>query len=161
MFVVAVTVGRECWMPLRVGDHNYWLIDPHWSGDQTGWALHGIPTASWVRCQFGRCHPSLPLQELPPSTVNKSAQGRPLIPADKAVLDRLEPYLTTKQCSHRTFTDKEKSCYPRNDIATYWQCENYPKVMLTAASQFVPPHPLPPPTSSPHPPTGLWPLMPA
>lgn len=36
-----------------------------------------------------------PIQELTPSTVNKSVQGRRFVPQNQAVLDRTEPYMTT------------------------------------------------------------------
>lgn len=35
--------------------------------------------------------------------------------------------MTTNNWYHRTFGREELSCYPKKDIATYWQCEDYPK----------------------------------
>ena len=41
------------------------------------------------------CTPPLCIQELTPSTVNRSVQGRRFVPQHQAVLDRNEPYMTT------------------------------------------------------------------
>ena len=70
------------------------------------------------------------LQGLCPSTVNKQLQGRSFVPQNQAILDRLEPYMTTNNWYHRTFSIRELSKYPKKDVATYWQCEDYPKVMF-------------------------------
>ena len=42
-------------------------------------------------------------------------------------MDLNDPYLTTTNKFHRRFTNKELDSYPRKDIATYWECEEYPK----------------------------------
>jgi len=42
-------------------------------------------------------------------------------------MDLNDPYLTTNNQIHRRFTDKELDSYLRKDIATYWECEEYPK----------------------------------
>jgi len=68
-----------------------------------------------------------PTKELTPSTVNRLAQGRPFVPQNQAVLDRNEPYMTTNNWYHRTFSRGELGRYPKKDVATYWQCEDYPK----------------------------------
>ncbi|XP_064400587.1 stabilizer of axonemal microtubules 3-like [Halichondria panicea] len=68
-----------------------------------------------------------PTKGLHSSTVNKALQGRSFIPQNQAVLDRLEPYMTTNHWYHRTFSGGELKKYPKKDVATYWQCENYPK----------------------------------
>ena len=70
------------------------------------------------------------LQGLCPSTVNRQLQGRSFIPQNQAILDRLEPYMTTNNWYHRTFSVRELNKYPKKDVATYWQCEDYPKVSL-------------------------------
>ena len=69
------------------------------------------------------------LQELSAATENIPLKGRQFIPRDQAVLDRLEPYMTTNNWYHRTFSKHELSRgqYPRKDVGTYWQCEEYPK----------------------------------
>lgn len=68
-----------------------------------------------------------PTKELIPSTVNREAKGRPFVPQNQAVLDRCEPYMTTNAWYHRTFSRRELGRYPKKDVATYWQCEDYPK----------------------------------
>ena len=70
------------------------------------------------------------MQDLPPTTVNKSAEGRPVVPSQGGMMDRLEPYLTTNHCFHRYFPPEERRGYPRSDAATYWICQNYPKVCI-------------------------------
>ncbi len=35
--------------------------------------------------------------------------------------------MTTNNWYHRRFTLEELNKYPKKDIATYWQCEDYPK----------------------------------
>lgn len=42
-------------------------------------------------------------------------------------MDLNDPYLTTTNKFHRRFTHKELDSYPRKDIATYWECEEFPK----------------------------------
>ena len=54
-------------------------------------------------------------------------RGRIYYPRDKAIMDLNDPYLTTNNKAHRRFTDKELDSYPRKDVATYWDCEEYPK----------------------------------
>ena len=46
---------------------------------------------------------------------------------DKGVLRHLDPYLSTTNKDHRAFTATELKHYPKKDIATYWECEEYPK----------------------------------
>ena len=67
------------------------------------------------------------LQTLVPSTENPKGHGRSFIPQEQAVLFRNEPYMTSNNWYHRTFSKQELSGYPRRDAATYWQCEDYPK----------------------------------
>ncbi len=68
------------------------------------------------------------MQDLPPSSVNRSAEGRPVVASEGGLFHKLEPYLTTNHRCHRYFPPEECSGYPRKDVATYWICENYPKV---------------------------------
>lgn len=75
-------------------------------------------------------------QALPAATVNPAAEGRALTTSEGGVLNRLEPYLTTNQHNHRYFTQQELAGYPCNDTATYWQCENYPKVCYTHYTDY-------------------------
>lgn len=35
--------------------------------------------------------------------------------------------MTTNDWCHRTFSKRELNAYPKKDVATYWQCEDYPK----------------------------------
>ena len=73
------------------------------------------------------CIPCLYLQELPPTAVNRQLQGKPFSPQNQAILFRNEPYMTTNDWYHRTFSKKELNEYPKKDVPTYWQCEDYPK----------------------------------
>ena len=71
--------------------------------------------------------PCLHFQDLPPTAVNQQLQGKPFIPQNQAILFRNEPYMTTNDWYHRTFSRKELNAYPKKDVPTYWQCEDYPK----------------------------------
>ncbi len=42
-------------------------------------------------------------------------------------MDLMDPYLTTTNQYHRSFKPKELQGYPKKNIATYWECEEYPK----------------------------------
>lgn len=68
-----------------------------------------------------------PTKELKPTTTISKLQGKNFKPEDQAILHRNEPYMTTNNWFHRTFTRKELNKYPKKDIVTYWQCEDYPK----------------------------------
>ncbi|XP_065835403.1 stabilizer of axonemal microtubules 3-like [Oscarella lobularis] len=46
-----------------------------------------------------------------------------------------EPYMTTSHKTHRPFTKVELGRYPRQDAATWWQCEDYPKAWGFGAKQ--------------------------
>lgn len=72
-------------------------------------------------------HTNGPTKELVPSGVNRGARGRGFVPQNQAVLDRLQPYLTSSKWFHRSFSSSELRRYPLKDAATYWQCEDYPK----------------------------------
>lgn len=62
-----------------------------------------------------------------PSTQNPKLQGKPFYVKDKAILNVLDPYLSTTQRDHRMFPKDEVNGYPRKDVPTYWQCEEYTK----------------------------------
>ena len=66
-------------------------------------------------------------QQVLPNTKNEKLRGRTFFPKDKAVMDLMDPYLTTNNKTHRRFTHQELDSFPRKDIATYWDCEEYPK----------------------------------
>ncbi|KAK6973335.1 hypothetical protein BgiMline_024537 [Biomphalaria glabrata] len=61
------------------------------------------------------------------STQNPKLQGKPFYVKDKGLLNILDPYLSTTQRDHRMFTPAELNDYPKKDIPTFWECENYPK----------------------------------
>lgn len=61
------------------------------------------------------------------STVNSDLAGRTLYPRDKEVLRHLDPYLSTTMKDHRAWGKEELDGYPKKDIATYWELEEYPK----------------------------------
>ena len=66
-----------------------------------------------------------------PSTTDQRSKGRLFVPQNQAVLDRLEPYMTSNKWYHRGFSRGELKEYPKKDVATYWQCEDYPKVCVS------------------------------
>lgn len=68
-----------------------------------------------------------PSKRLIPMTQNKETAGTVYYTVDKQVLKKLDPYSTTSQATHRPFSSNELCGYPRKDIATYWDCEGYPK----------------------------------
>lgn len=61
------------------------------------------------------------------TTENPKLQGNQFYVRDKGVLKLLDPYLTTTHQDHRSFTGTELKRYPKKDVATYWECEEYPK----------------------------------
>ncbi|ESO97527.1 hypothetical protein LOTGIDRAFT_104414 [Lottia gigantea] len=63
------------------------------------------------------------------STTNPKLQGKPFYVRDGGVLPLLDPYLSTTHKHHRSFKPSELKKYPKKDIATYWDCEEYPKSM--------------------------------
>jgi len=68
-----------------------------------------------------------PSKRLIPSTHNPATAGSLYYTMDRSVLRKLDPYCTTNNQTHRPFSDRELESYPRKDIATYWDCEGYPK----------------------------------
>lgn len=61
------------------------------------------------------------------TTQNPKLQGQPFYVRDKGVLNLLDPYLSTTHKDHRSFKPNELKKYPKKDVATYWECEEYPK----------------------------------
>lgn len=61
------------------------------------------------------------------TTQNPKLQGEPFYVKDKGVLRCLDPYLSTTNQDHRAFKPAELKRYPKKDVATYWDCEEYPK----------------------------------
>lgn len=53
--------------------------------------------------------------------------GRTIHPSDKGVLNLNDMYTTTNQSTHRKFKHGELKDYPQKDVATYYECEEYPK----------------------------------
>ncbi|KAK2163037.1 hypothetical protein LSH36_87g06000 [Paralvinella palmiformis] len=72
-------------------------------------------------------HTEGPSKKVVPTTENPKLKGKPYYVRDKGVLDLVDPYLTTTNMYHRSFKPKELQGYPKKDIATYWECEEYPK----------------------------------
>ncbi|KAL5269815.1 hypothetical protein ACHWQZ_G003325 [Mnemiopsis leidyi] len=68
-----------------------------------------------------------PSKRMIPTTQNKGTAGKVYYAVDQQVLRKLDPYLTTSQATHRPFSSNELCGYPRKDVATYWDCEGYPK----------------------------------
>jgi len=62
-----------------------------------------------------------------PSTRNEAVAGKTIHPSDKAVLNLNDMYTTTNMATHRKFKQPELKGYPQKDVATYWECEEYPK----------------------------------
>ncbi|KAK3602620.1 hypothetical protein CHS0354_034204 [Potamilus streckersoni] len=61
------------------------------------------------------------------ATENPKLKGEPFYVRDKGILRLLDPYLSTTHKDHRSFHPDEQKKYPKKDIATYWECEEYPK----------------------------------
>ncbi|KAJ8298646.1 hypothetical protein KUTeg_022706 [Tegillarca granosa] len=61
------------------------------------------------------------------TTQNPKLQGNPFYVRDHGVLRLLDPYLSTTHKDHRSFKPDELKKYPKKDVATYWECEEYPK----------------------------------
>ena len=79
-------------------------------------------------------------QLLPATTKNDAVAGCSIVPGEHAVREHLQPYLSTNRQQHRDFTRQELATYPYKDMATFWLCENYPKVcsiIITALACIV------------------------
>ena len=68
-----------------------------------------------------------PAKRVLPTTQNEKLKGKPFFVRDKGVMDLNDMYLTTTNKHHRSFKPKELESYPKKNVATYWECEEYPK----------------------------------
>ncbi|XP_072281933.1 stabilizer of axonemal microtubules 3 isoform X2 [Pyxicephalus adspersus] len=69
-----------------------------------------------------------PSQSIVATTENKGLSRDPYYIRDGGVLSLNDIYASTTMRDFRTFTAKELESYPKKDILTYWQAEDYPKV---------------------------------
>nr|XP_033815947.1 uncharacterized protein LOC117367485 isoform X1 [Geotrypetes seraphini] len=72
-------------------------------------------------------HNKGPSQDMVPSTENKALNGSLYYICDQGVLNRNDIYASTTARDFRAFTKEELEGYPKKDILTYWQGEEYPK----------------------------------
>ncbi|XP_053308157.1 uncharacterized protein LOC128470312 [Spea bombifrons] len=72
-------------------------------------------------------HNSGPSQSIVASTENRALSGKPYYIRDKGVLALNDIYASTTTRDFRAFTAKELGSYPKKDVLTYWEAENYPK----------------------------------
>uniref|UniRef100_UPI00398F57D3 stabilizer of axonemal microtubules 3 n=1 Tax=Pristiophorus japonicus TaxID=55135 RepID=UPI00398F57D3 len=68
-----------------------------------------------------------PSKNIVASTENPARAGQEFYVQDKDVLRQNEIYLSTTNKDFRPYKKNELEGYPRKDIATYWQTEDYPK----------------------------------
>ncbi|XP_040271521.1 uncharacterized protein LOC120986902 isoform X2 [Bufo bufo] len=68
-----------------------------------------------------------PSQAIVATTENRTLSGEPFYIRDKGVLSLNDIYASTTARDFRAFTAKELEGYPKKDILTYWQAEDYPK----------------------------------
>ncbi|XP_044134079.1 uncharacterized protein LOC122926684 isoform X1 [Bufo gargarizans] len=68
-----------------------------------------------------------PSQAIVATTENRTLAGEPFYIRDKGVLSLNDIYASTTARDFRAFTAKELEGYPKKDILTYWQAEDYPK----------------------------------
>nr|KAG5695434.1 hypothetical protein BaRGS_033559 [Batillaria attramentaria] len=61
------------------------------------------------------------------SSQNPKLQAKPFYVRDRGILTHLDPYLSTTHKDHRSFKPTELRAYPKKDIPTYWDCEEYTK----------------------------------
>lgn len=66
-------------------------------------------------------------REIIPSSENYSLKGDRFVVRDIGALHCNEPYLSTTHKDHHPFSKSQLSGYPEKNVATYWQCEDYPK----------------------------------
>ncbi|KAM9299408.1 stabilizer of axonemal microtubules 3 [Gastrophryne carolinensis] len=69
-----------------------------------------------------------PSQSIVATTENKDMSGAPYYIRDNGVLNLNDMYASTTMRDFHAFTEKELQGYPKKDILTYWQAEDYPKV---------------------------------
>ncbi|XP_041425558.1 uncharacterized protein LOC108696760 [Xenopus laevis] len=72
-------------------------------------------------------HGSGPSQSIIPTTENKALSGETFYIRDGGALRLNDIYASTTAWDFRAFTAKELEGYPKKDILTYWQAEDYPK----------------------------------
>ncbi|MEE6517369.1 hypothetical protein FKM82_027532 [Ascaphus truei] len=72
-------------------------------------------------------HSKGPSQLLVATTENKSLSGEPFYIRDKGVLSLNDIYASTTARDFRAFTMEELGGYPKKDVLTFWQAEDYPK----------------------------------
>ncbi|XP_073457400.1 stabilizer of axonemal microtubules 3 [Aquarana catesbeiana] len=68
-----------------------------------------------------------PSQSIVATTENKGLSGEPYYIRDGGVSSLNDIYASTTMRDFRSFTAKELQGYPKKDILTYWQAEDYPK----------------------------------
>jgi len=91
-------------------------------------AIASIPERSdYQPFNLRQHHISGPSSKVITSNKNPAVAGDPYYVPEKGTFKLNDIYLTTNNKEHRRFTRKELMDYPKKDIATYWQCENYPK----------------------------------
>ncbi|CAD5124101.1 DgyrCDS12403 [Dimorphilus gyrociliatus] len=61
------------------------------------------------------------------NTKNPKMAGRPFKVNDLSIMELNNPYTTTNMKEHRRWTPKELHNVGKKDVATYWECEEYPK----------------------------------
>uniref|UniRef100_H3BET3 Stabilizer of axonemal microtubules 3 n=2 Tax=Latimeria chalumnae TaxID=7897 RepID=H3BET3_LATCH len=72
-------------------------------------------------------HINGPSKLLVPSTENTKLAGKLYYVRDRDVLNLNNIYLSTTNKDFRAFRKEELEGYPKKDIVTYWQAEDYPK----------------------------------
>ena len=61
------------------------------------------------------------------STQNLNLKGQPFFIRDKEILKLLDPFISTTHKEHHSFKSVELNAYPKKNVPTYWECEQYPK----------------------------------
>ncbi|KAK7481500.1 hypothetical protein BaRGS_00027262 [Batillaria attramentaria] len=78
------------------------------------------------------------------SSQNPKLQAKPFYVRDRGILTHLDPYLSTTHKDHRSFKPTELRAYPKKDIPTYWDCEEYTKAWGHGnKNNRLPPHSVP------------------
>ncbi len=94
---------------------------------QPGLSITGEFTPHPQGFNLGNHHTEGPSKKVVQTTQNDKLRGRPFLVRDHAVMRLNDPYLTTTNKDHRSFTPKELNGYAKKDVPTYWECEEYPK----------------------------------
>ncbi|XP_065912944.1 stabilizer of axonemal microtubules 3-like [Dysidea avara] len=114
--------------PLTMGQQTSEMRDQYYDKtDQEQYQSDMGGVVSNVDTLLADHHQQGPTKEMIASTQNDALRRRPVLPEEHAVLTLNDPYLSVTQKDHRRFTKNELDKYPKKDIATYWQCEDYPK----------------------------------